>query len=61
LAAFQVKSTTAATEEMDAWRQGAHDDLVLAIAVATWFGQRRFQRFRMWREPDDIAANRKFL
>jgi hypothetical protein len=22
--------------EVDAWREGAHDDLVLAVAVAAW-------------------------
>jgi hypothetical protein len=58
LATFQLRMPATAAEEMDAWRQGPHDDLVLAVAVAAWFGQRTFQRFRMWLGPDDIAANR---
>jgi hypothetical protein len=48
LAAFQLKVSAAAKEELDAWREGAHDDLVLAVSVAAWFGERAFQRFRMW-------------
>jgi hypothetical protein len=24
---------------MDTWREGAHDDLVLAVAVAAWLGE----------------------
>src|SRR5262249_50063783 len=36
LTAFQVKVSGSAEMEMDAWRQGAHDDLVLAVAVAAW-------------------------
>jgi hypothetical protein len=48
LAAFQLKVSAASKEELDAWREGAHDDLVLAVAVAAWLGERGFQRFRMW-------------
>jgi hypothetical protein len=48
LAAFLVKVAATAKEELDAWRGGAHDDLVLAVAVAAWLGERAFQRFRMW-------------
>ena len=33
LAAFQVK-VDESEKEMDAWREGAHDDLLLAVAVA---------------------------
>jgi hypothetical protein len=29
---------------MDAWREGAHDDLVLAVAVAAWLGERFLKR-----------------
>jgi hypothetical protein len=36
LANFQVKVTTAASDMLEAWREGAHDDLVLAIAIAAW-------------------------
>ena len=40
LAEFQVKFTPAANEVFGVWREGAHDDLVLAVAVAAWAGER---------------------
>jgi hypothetical protein len=39
LATFQVKITPAANETFGAWREGAHDDLVLALAIAAWEGE----------------------
>ena len=36
---FQVKVTPAANETFGAWREGAHDDLVLAVAMAAWLGE----------------------
>jgi hypothetical protein len=39
LTTFQVKITPAAHETFGAWREGAHDDLVLAVAVAAWEGE----------------------
>lgn len=44
LAAFKVKVSTSSLEEMDAWRQGTHDDLVLAVAVAAWMGEHCLMR-----------------
>jgi len=41
---FQVKITTSAHDTYGAWREGTHDDLVLAVALAAWAGAR-------WREP----------
>ncbi len=40
LQTFQVKVTAAAHEAFGAWREGQHDDLVLAVAVAAWAGER---------------------
>lgn len=41
LLAFRVKiDPLTAHDSYGAWREGAHDDLVLAVAVATWWGQR---------------------
>jgi len=40
LLAFRVKITAAAHDTYGAWREGAHDDLVLATAVAAWYGER---------------------
>jgi hypothetical protein len=37
---FRVKITPAANETFGAWREGVHDDLVLAIAIAAWAGER---------------------
>jgi hypothetical protein len=34
---FQVKITAAANDTYGAWREGTHDDLVLALALATWY------------------------
>jgi hypothetical protein len=41
LANFQVKVTTAAHDVYGAWREGTHDDLVLALAVAIWYGSQQ--------------------
>ncbi len=40
LLAFQVKiSAETAHDSYGAWREGAHDDLVLATALAIWYGE----------------------
>src|SRR5689334_13710545 len=39
MANFRAKATTA-PEQAEPWREGAHDDLVLAVAVAAWQGER---------------------
>jgi hypothetical protein len=36
---FKVKMTAAANETFGAWRDGQHDDLVLAVALACWMGE----------------------
>jgi hypothetical protein len=44
---FKVKITEDAHDTYGAWRTGTHDDLVLAVAVAAWYGEReRPRRFR---------------
>lgn len=40
LLAFRVKITLAANDTYAAWREGDHDDLVLAVALPVWFGER---------------------
>jgi hypothetical protein len=37
--ACHVKITTTAHDTDGAWRDGAHDDLVLAVALACWYGE----------------------
>jgi hypothetical protein len=39
LQSFQVKITDAANDTYGAWREGAHDDLVLASALSCWGAQ----------------------
>jgi hypothetical protein len=34
---FQVKITAAANDTYGAWREGTHDDLVLAVALTCWW------------------------
>jgi hypothetical protein len=43
LEAFRVKVTVAANETFEAWRERDHDDLVLAVAMAAWVGERGMQ------------------
>jgi hypothetical protein len=40
LETFRVKITEAANETFGAWREGQHDDLVLAVGLAAWVGER---------------------
>jgi len=37
---FRVKVTLAANETFGSWRERDHDDLVLAVALAAWLGER---------------------
>lgn len=37
---FRVKITDAANETFGAFRQGEHDDMVIAVAMAVWLGER---------------------
>jgi hypothetical protein len=41
LRTFKVKVTAAGNETFESWRERDHDDLVLAVALAVWFGQRQ--------------------
>jgi hypothetical protein len=36
MAAMQVKITPRGNEQFGAWREGAHDDLVFAVALSCW-------------------------
>src|SRR5262245_44739878 len=37
---FKVKVRLAANETFGAWREGTHDDLVLAVALTVWSAER---------------------
>jgi hypothetical protein len=41
---FKVKVTASGKETFEAWREKDHDDLVLATAMAVWFGSRAMRR-----------------
>ena len=45
---FRAKVTTAKKETLESWREGRHDDLILAVAVAAWLGELALTT------PDDI-------
>jgi Terminase RNaseH-like domain len=45
--AFQVKITNAANDTYGAWREGTHDDLVLSVALAAWYAERKARRSRV--------------
>ena len=42
LAQFKVKiNISTGHDSYEAWREGDHDDLVLAVALACWYGVKR--------------------
>ncbi len=42
MADMRVKVTPAGNEQYGAWREGEHDDLVFAVALACWGAKKRF-------------------
>lgn len=56
LQTFRVKITPAAHETFGAWRESDHDDLVLAVALATWWAQ----CCPPWR-PDSIGTGQSII
>ncbi len=48
LATFKVKVTASGNETVEAWREKDHDDLVLAVALAVWFGSYCQRRLTIW-------------
>jgi hypothetical protein len=41
LEAYRLKSLKLAGESDEMWREGPRDDLVLAVALAAWCGEKR--------------------
>jgi hypothetical protein len=61
---FRVKITAAANETFGAWRDGQHDDLVLAVALACWLAEREPQWGSFWFGAESVideASPRVFL
>ncbi len=52
MAAMQVKITLPGHEQYAVWREGTHDDLVLAVALACWNAQNAY--------PDDPAGGEQW-
>ena len=38
---FKIKVTLAGNDTYEAWRESDHDDLVLAAAMAAWYGEKK--------------------
>ncbi|HEU4700686.1 MAG TPA: hypothetical protein VFS40_15990 [Gemmatimonadales bacterium] len=53
LKAFRVKVSEQGHDSYGAWREGSHDDLVLALAVAAWYGER-------WTAPAEAPPSMSF-
>jgi len=49
---FKVKVSTAGNESFEAWRERDHDDLVLAVAMALWLGEREKGSFGSYVPPE---------
>jgi hypothetical protein len=45
LAALKAKISTRSDDQLADWRQGAHDDLVLAVALAAWLAENRIEPY----------------
>jgi hypothetical protein len=43
LSNFKVKISAAGHDSYNAWRESIHDDLVLSVALAAWWGERNVQ------------------
>lgn len=43
---FKVKISTSGHDSYEAWREGDHDDLVLATSMALWLAERKFPATR---------------
>jgi hypothetical protein len=47
LLSFRVKAPLSLNDTLEAWRDGPHDDLVLAVAIAAWQSE-RLRKFWIW-------------
>ena len=44
---FKVKISASGADTYEAWRESIHDDLVLATAIAVWWGERKTSKFQV--------------
>jgi hypothetical protein len=52
MAEMRVKITSSGNEQFGAWREGSHDDLVFAVALACWATRKAYVR--------DIGGNQEY-
>ena len=52
MAEMRVKITSSGNEQYGAWREGSHDDLVFAVALACWATRKAYLR--------DVAGNQEY-
>jgi hypothetical protein len=52
LARFKAKAKAASEETLESWREGPHDDLVLAVAIAAW--EAEHHREFIWWIPSGV-------
>lgn len=56
LLTFQYKITANANDIYGAWREGTHDDMVLAVALAVWYAEKAY--FPPWTKEDLMPLDR---
>ena len=52
MAEMRVKITSPGHEQFGAWREGTHDDLVFAVALACWGARRAY--------PGDVGRGQQY-
>lgn len=52
---FKLKISKTGNDTYEAWRDGDHDDLVLALAMAVYFGERYRERVKRKAEPHPMV------
>jgi hypothetical protein len=62
---MRVKVTSAGHEQYGAWREGTHDDMVFAVALACWAAKKVYPNpptgdHRWWRNENSRESERAF-
>lgn len=53
---FRVKISMNAHDTYGAWREGVHDDLVLAVALACWLGENMIESIFIVQKPRELGV-----
>lgn len=56
---FRIKLTKSGSDTYEPWREGEHDDLVLATALAAWFGEHQVKASTQ--EPAERPRKKRLL